>query len=152
MISQIIINLIVPLFFRKKHSPSNNMVYFSPAYKISGIICALFFSILICICIYEKEDIWVIIAFAVFVFLGIYLILFSSFWLITYTDKYFIYRSMFGRVTKVQYADIIKIKRKEDVRLYTEKKRYFIDRAAIGFDEFIEIISQKVWSTPLLIV
>ena len=147
MFSQIIVNLIVPYLVRKRPVDKKNTVHFPVFYTIVGVLGTLLFSIILFVMYFfpnGTEATWVFIGFGLFWLLGIYIILFCIL-RITYNEEYFIYRSMFGRVTKVQYSDITKIKRykNKDVFLYTKNRRYFVDYYAIGSDEFLEVVSRK---------
>lgn len=152
MFSQIIVNIIVPYFVKKRQSDKMNTVHFPLLYTVIGCLCLAFFLAFLIVCIIQKEDLWVSAGFATFCLLGIYIILYCLLNKIVYNEEYFVYRSMFGRITKVQYSDITKIKRNKskDVSLYTNTKRYFVDNNAMGSDEFLEVISRKaLMSKPI---
>jgi len=148
MFSQWIINLIVPLFLKKKPADKKNTVYFPALYTIIGAIGALIFSIILFLMYFfpnGTESTWVFIGFGAFWLLNVYIVMLSAVWRITYTEESFTYRSMFGRVTKeVLYSDIVRIKRrKQYVFLCTKKKRYFVDTDAIGEDAFLKVVSRR---------
>lgn len=123
------------------------VVYFPSIYPLIGVILVISCILIAIFADKSKDGFWVIvISYIVFicgVMLGIYILLYCGLWQITYNEEFFIYRSMFGRVTKIYYSEIVRIKRRQDVSLYTQKKRYFVDKDAIGSHEFLMVIARK---------
>ena len=88
---------------------------------------------------------WVWILFCFFVLLGVFLIAVTKIWKIEIFrhKEYFLYRTAFCRVHKVQYSQCVSYKFKtNNLVLKTEKRTFYVDNKATNFEFLLIMLSQ----------
>lgn len=113
-----------------------------------GCICSAVFSTAIVLMTLFPNDTaawWVYVIFISFVLLGIYLMTIGMVWKMEVfrNEDYFIYRSVFFKTYKINYADCISYKRTNNtVELITTNRTFHIDTIATNYEFFMAMLEK----------
>jgi len=130
---------------RKEHV----LVHLPKAYiwvGIADIVCFSIFFIGMIAFPNGTEAIWVGVIFGIFILMGLVIVFVSLVWKIHIFrhESYFIYISGFGRVHKIQYADIVYYKDGNNTLIVkTKAKRFFMDNKATNFEYLLAMLTQN---------
>jgi len=125
------------------------IIHLPNMYKWIGLICSIFFLILLVLMVTfpnDNADIWVGVSFGIFILLGLYIIWATYFWKIHIyrNDEYFIYVSSFGKKHKIYYFDIIDYKNGENyIVLKTIQKSFFIDNKSTNIEFLLAMLKKN---------
>ena len=113
-----------------------------------GCICTTVFATVIVLMTLFPNDtvaLWVYVIFIFFVLLGVYLMTIAIIWKMEVfrNEDYFIYRSVFFRTYKINYADCISYKcTKNTVELITTNRTFHIDTIATNYEFFMAMLKK----------
>ena len=113
-----------------------------------GCICSAVFStaiVLMTLFPNDTEAWWVYVIFISFVWLGVYLMAIAIIWKMEVfrNEDYFIYRSVFFRTYRINYADCISYKcTKNTVELITTNRTFHIDTIATNYEFFMAMLKK----------
>jgi len=115
----------------------------------AGVLSTGFFLVLIIILEMfpnETSALWITLMFALFIVMGIFLILFYCNIRIVLSEEHFTYRTFFRRTYKLTYHSVKQYKiTNRAIILYTNKKKYKIDtELMVGIDVFQKRIEAQV--------
>ena len=125
------------------------MIHLPNIYKWIGMICSIFFLILLVLMMTFPNDtaeIWVGVLFGIFILLGLSIIWATYLWKIHIyrNDEYFIYVSSFGKKHKIYYFDIIDYKNgKNYIKLKTIQKSFFVDNKSANIEFLLAMLKKN---------
>lgn len=121
---------------------SKKVIRYPKGYLIVGIIVLVFLmSMIILMSIFPNDTAkwWVYCVFIGFILLGIYLVLGGINFYLILESREFIYRDLFRRTHTIPYSSIVKYKfGRNNLTLYTKKKRIFFDNSLPEYDELVK--------------
>ena len=154
----IVLFIVASLILKSNKTVSSNylnqtsiIVYLPRAYFWIGLVDSAVFLIFIILAIHinsETSPVWVFVLFAVFLLLGIFIMLETIMWKVEAPPKedYFIYNSVFCRNKKIFYKDCSIYKCTQNTLIvYTGRKMIFIDMFSTNYDAIYNmLVSKKV--------
>ena len=109
---------------------------------------SLFVLLLVTTVAFPNESVtwWVVLGFALFVAMGLYLIVAYVNIRIIPEEDHFIYRSTFRKIHKVRYDSIERYKiTGQNIYLYTDKRKYRFEREVfVGIEDFRKELEMRV--------
>lgn len=131
---------------KREKSADSKGVYLPDYMLLIGIIAAILFAIVACITAFNCDNIIYSVMFGVFSLLGIIMIIAWKNCSVIYNDTGFTQKTFFGIKRHFTYDQVTAYSGKlncSDIRIYTGGKRVFIDKIAVGRDEFFSLLKKK---------
>ena len=159
-IIHLIVHLVTKGILNKTRSPatvlqhaSTGLIRLPKLYLWVGILCSLFFAALAVLSWAVPNGTgswWTTLVFAAFTLLGLSIVVAYVNWRIELYGVYFVYRTFFGQQYEHVFSDIIRVSATENtIRVYTEKKCFYVDLHAVGIQSFLEKIPQTSGVCPM---
>lgn len=109
---------------------------------VDVVVFSLFISLMYCFpsIVTGGRDIWINLAFGVFILIGLFIIIITFTWRIDIfrSEDYFIIRTFLGKSYTIKYSDIISYKITKDMNIIikTSSRKFTIDHSASNIEFF----------------
>ncbi len=138
----LIVNTVINHLSNIKYK-NNKSVTIPKFVLIIGIISSVACLIPIIIVAITDYSLFVIIVFSLLFILGLYLIILSINYRITYNERYFEFRNFFGIKRRYSYDSITAISELKNTTLYIGKRKLSIEWICVGESEFISYVKKQ---------